>query len=154
MNARLCSSSSSTSSGGTSSSTPPNTPTFRRSFSNHLHSHGIALGLSSFYLASDVTLVGTPVALNALGWKFYLVLIIPSGFYICLIYLLFSETRQRTLEEIGELFGDKVASHWYEASTEEREKIAQDALRLTESARLLDSDSHDLEYTNMLREKI
>lgn len=57
-------------------------------FPNHLRSQGVALGLSSFYLASEVTLVAAPVALNAIGWKFYLVLIVPSVFYIILIYFL------------------------------------------------------------------
>jgi MFS family permease len=123
-------------------------------FPNHLRSQGVALGLSSFYLASEITLVGAPVALNAIGWKFYLVLIIPSGVYICLIYLLFPETRQRTLEEIGELFEDKVASHWYKASAEVRDLLAQDALRLMESGRLPDLDLDDLKSTIMIREKM
>lgn len=94
----------------------------------------MALGLSAFYLASEVTLVGAPVALNSIGWKFYLVLIVPSVCYILIQYFLFPETKGRTLEEIGDLFGDdlRVASHWYTASPEEREKIGQQALKETE----------------------
>ncbi|KAL2425366.1 MFS-type transporter criB [Exophiala dermatitidis] len=103
-------------------------------FPNHLRPHGVALGLSAFYLASEVTLVAAPVALNDIGWKFYLVLIVPSVFYIVVMYFMFPETKGRTLEEIGDVFGDTmhVASHWYTASPEEREKIAQRALRETE----------------------
>jgi sugar porter (SP) family MFS transporter len=103
-------------------------------FPNHLRSQGVALGLSSFYLASEVTLVAAPVALNKIGWKFYLVLIVPSCFYILCIFFLFPETKGRTLEEIGALFGDEahVASHWYDATAQEREKIAQEALRETD----------------------
>ena len=42
------------------------------------------------------------------------------------------ETKQRTLEEIGELFGDThVASHWYTLTPEEREKVALEALELS-----------------------
>jgi len=44
-------------------------------FPNHLRSQGVAFGLSAFYLASEVTLVAAPVALNQIGWKFYLVLV-------------------------------------------------------------------------------
>ena len=69
-------------------------------FPNHIRSQGVALGLSSFYLASEITLVGAPVALNEIGWKFYLVLICPSAVYIACIYFLFPETKGRTLEEI------------------------------------------------------
>jgi sugar porter (SP) family MFS transporter len=57
-------------------------------FPNHLRPQGVALGLSAFYLASEICLVGAPVALNAIGWKFYLVLICPSVVYIVLIYFL------------------------------------------------------------------
>jgi sugar porter (SP) family MFS transporter len=98
-------------------------------FPNHLRSQGVALGLSSFYLASEVTLVAAPVALNSIGWKFYLVLIVPSLCYIVAIYFLFPETKGRTLEEIGALFGDEanVVSQWYNDTQEERESIAQEA---------------------------
>jgi hypothetical protein len=42
----------------------------------------------------------------------------------------FPETKGRTLEEIGVLFGDKhVATQWYGLSEEERMKIRDEALR-------------------------
>lgn len=109
-------------------------------FENRTRSQGVALGLSAFYLASEVTLVGAPVALNSIGWKFYLVLIVPSVCYILIQYFLFPETKGRTLEEIGDLFGDdqRVASHWYSASPEEREKISQLALKETEGGLVRD----------------
>ncbi|KAF2651490.1 MFS transporter [Lophiostoma macrostomum CBS 122681] len=98
-------------------------------FPNHLRPQGVAFGLSAFYLASEITLVGAPVALNAIGWKFYLVLICPSIVYIVLIYLLFPETKGRTLEEIGALFGDEhIAGQWYGLTDEEKERIAHEAL--------------------------
>ena len=56
-------------------------------FPNHLRPQGVALGLTVFYLASEVTLVGAPVALDRIGWKFYLVLIIPSACYLVNLYL-------------------------------------------------------------------
>ena len=70
-----------------------------------------------------------------MAYRFYLVLICPSAVYITLMYFLFPETKGRTLEEIGSLFGDDahVASHWYGISEEEKEKIAQNALQLTKS---------------------
>ncbi|RMY22103.1 hypothetical protein D0867_02933 [Hortaea werneckii] len=101
---------------------------------NHLRSQGTALGIAAFYLGSEVTLVAAPVALDAIGWKFYLVLICPSVCYIAAIWLLFPETKNRTLEEIGTLFGDEhVASHWYGISEEEKQEIARNAMKLTES---------------------
>jgi len=74
---------------------------------NGLRSQGTAFGIAVFYVASEVTLVGAPVALNAIGWKyvlgsvpscgelngnpcdrFYLVLICPSVCYIAAMYFL------------------------------------------------------------------
>lgn len=50
---------------------------------------------------------------------------------------MFPETKRRTLEEIGELFGDKhVVAHWYGISEEEKRQIAHDAMQLTEDGRL------------------
>lgn len=76
-------------------------------FPNHLRPQDVALGLTVFYLASEVTLIGALVALNKIGWKFYLVLIIPSACYLVAMYFLFPETKGRTLEEVGALFGDE-----------------------------------------------
>jgi MFS family permease len=56
---------------------------------NHLRSQGTAWGLAFFYLASEITLVAAPVALNSIGWRFYLVLIVPSVCYIAPIWFLF-----------------------------------------------------------------
>jgi hypothetical protein len=70
-----------------------------------------------------------------------LVLIIPSAVYIVLIYFLFPETKQRTLEEIGEIFGDKVAAHYYGASEEERAEIKRNALKMTATGTV----PHDLD---------
>ncbi|CAO2657394.1 Nn.00g035200.m01.CDS01 [Neocucurbitaria sp. VM-36] len=95
-------------------------------FPNHLRPQGVALGISAFYLGSEITLVGAPVALDQIGWKFYLVLICPSVIYIGLIWFLFPETKGRTLEEIGALFGDdRIASRWYGLTEEERSRNAQ-----------------------------
>jgi hypothetical protein len=108
-------------------------------FPNHLRAAGVALGLSSFYLASEVTLVAAPIALNDVGWKFYLVIICPSAFYIAIIYFMFPETKGRTLEEIGALFGDThIANTWYDATEEEKTRIHERALHLTASGKMDD----------------
>lgn len=98
-------------------------------FPHHLRAQGVALGMTAFYLSSEVTLVAAPPALNSIGWRFYLVLIIPSLVYLGIIYCFFPETKGRTLEEIGKLFGDEanVVAQWYGISDEERDRIMQEA---------------------------
>ena len=74
------------------------------------------------------------LSLLNLPCRFYLVLICPSACYIAAIWFLFPETKNRTLEEIGTLFGDEhIASHWYGISEEEKQEIARNAMKLTES---------------------
>lgn len=47
------------------------------------------------------------------------------------------ETKGRTLEEIGSLFGDEhIASHWYGISEEEKAEIARNALQMTKSGHI------------------
>ena len=54
--------------------------------------------------------------------------------YIVLIYFLFPETKGRTLEEIGKLFGDThIAHQWYGISEEERHRIAEEAAKEMEA---------------------
>ena len=50
------------------------------------------------------------------------------------MYFLFPETKGRTLEEIGHVFGDDVhvATQWYGASEDEKQKIDQQALKETD----------------------
>ena len=70
-------------------------------------------------------------------YRFYLVLICPSVIYLPIIWFLFPETKGRTLEEIGEIFGDKhVVAHWYGISEEEKQRIAEDAMKLTVDGRI------------------
>lgn len=41
----------------------------------------------------------------------------------------FPETKGRTLEEIGALFGDEnIATRWYDLSKEDKERLAQEAI--------------------------
>lgn len=54
------------------------------------------------------------------------------------------ETKGRTLEEIGSLFGDEhVASHWYGISEEEKADIARNALRMTKTWRIPEQQDAD-----------
>lgn len=67
----------------------------------------------------------------------YLVLICPTAVYFPTMYFFFPETKGRTLEELGALFGDtNVATRWYGISDAEKELIHQNALRLTETGHI------------------
>lgn len=55
-------------------------------------------------------------------WKFFLVFIIPTTVLWLCVFFFFPETKQRSLEDINAAFGDKVAVHYYNATTEEEEE--------------------------------
>ena len=52
-----------------------------------------------------------PTGFAEVGWKYYLVIICWSVFFIPVIYFFWPETAQLSLEEIGKNFGDEVAVH-------------------------------------------
>ena len=52
---------------------------------------------------------GTLYAFNRIGWKYFLVFICISPFLIALFFYFAEETKGKTLEEIGGLFGDVLA---------------------------------------------
>ena len=68
--------------------------------------------------------------LNVISWKFFTVLIVPPACLWVFFFLFYPETRQRSLEDIAEAFGDKVAVHFFNATAEEEAQYAADeALR-------------------------
>lgn len=92
-------------------------------FPTHVRSQGTAVGMCAWYTAQIIILVAGPIALTNIKWKFLLVLIIPTSVYWFLIYFLFPETRQRSLEDINEAFGEKVAVHYFHRTDAEEQEM-------------------------------
>jgi sugar porter (SP) family MFS transporter len=89
-------------------------------FPTHVRSQGTAIGMCGLFCGTLVVLVAGPIALNNISWRFYLVLIIPPAVELTCIYLWFPETKNRSLEDIAEVFGDKLAVHYNEAGIGEK----------------------------------
>jgi H+/Cl- antiporter ClcA len=45
-----------------------------------------------------------PIALKAIGWKYYILFCVILALFVFLVYFLFPETKGHTLEEIAEVF--------------------------------------------------
>ena len=82
-------------------------------FPTAVRSQGTAVGMVAWYSAQIIILVAGPIALTNISWKFLLVLIVPSTVYWFLIYFLFPETKQKSLEDINEAFGDVTVVHYH-----------------------------------------
>jgi hypothetical protein len=53
--------------------------------------------MCGLYLADIILLVAGPIALNNIGWKFFLVLIIPTALHILFVFFMCPETKGRSL---------------------------------------------------------
>lgn len=73
--------------------------------------------------ATLILLETAPMGFNNIGWKYYLVIICWSAFFIPVIYFFFPETARLTLEEIAKNFGEEVAVHLTDATDEERAQL-------------------------------
>jgi len=90
-------------------------------FPTQIRGQGTAVGMCAWYAAQIIILVAGPIALTKIGWKFLLVMVIPTGIYWFLIFFLFPETRQKSLEDINEAFGEVTVVH-YAGATEAEEQ--------------------------------
>jgi hypothetical protein len=95
----------------------------------------MAIGMSGLYLADIILLVAGPIALERIGWRFFLVLIIPTALHILFVYFFCPETKGRSLEDINAQFGEQVAVHWYGATETEKAEFEQAALQDEENER-------------------
>ncbi|KAJ5149074.1 hypothetical protein N7448_000652 [Penicillium atrosanguineum] len=85
----------------------------------------IGMGFSLFgqFAATLILLETAPMGFNNAGWKYYLVIICWSAFFIPIIYFFFPETAGLTLEEIAKNFGEEVAVNLTDATDEEKAQL-------------------------------
>ncbi|KAI5366805.1 hypothetical protein CUC08_Gglean010066 [Alternaria sp. MG1] len=73
----------------------------------HLRSKGISLGVATISFTNIVWLQAAPTAFITIGWKFYLVFIIPGTIGGLVIWFFFPNTNGLPLEEVAAIFGDE-----------------------------------------------
>ncbi|KAJ9627867.1 hypothetical protein H2203_003085 [Taxawa tesnikishii (nom. ined.)] len=113
---------------------------------------GTAVGISSNWLWNFVIVMITPVIISRLQWKAYLIFMCTNLAFVPLVYFVYPETANLTLEEIDFLFTQREKSP---------RKIARDIWRdrakhrnLTEEGVAYDNASNDLKmHTEMAESK-
>ncbi|KAL8243778.1 hypothetical protein R6Q59_010036 [Mikania micrantha] len=118
-------------------------------FPTAVRSSGTAVGMGAWFCAQVVILVAGPIALNNIGWKFFLVLIVPSTLYWFAIYYLFPETKQQSLEDLKGTFGEQAAKHYHSANVDEQKEPEQAVRRGSTSDETKGSETHHIETTEL-----
>ncbi|ODM16298.1 hypothetical protein SI65_08297 [Aspergillus cristatus] len=70
----------------------------------HARTKGTAIGVSSNWIWNFFVVMITPVIINRLQWKAYLIFMCTNFAFVPLIYFFYPETAKMTLEEIDYLF--------------------------------------------------
>ncbi|OTA52237.1 general substrate transporter [Hypoxylon sp. EC38] len=85
----------------------------------HLRSEGSTLAYASFFGNALVYSAPINLALENIGWKYYLVFVAVTVVSTAILAVYFPETKNLTLEEINAQFGDEVAVDLKDAIAEE-----------------------------------
>ncbi|KAM3416225.1 hypothetical protein BST61_g7831 [Cercospora zeina] len=94
-------------------------------FPTDVRGQGTAWAMANQFAAQIVIVVAGPIALERIGWRFFLVLLCPTACHVGVLYFFFPETKNRSLEDINAEFGDVVAVHYFGATEEEQKEYAK-----------------------------
>lgn len=75
---------------------------------------GTATGYAIFNLIVIMLTQVTPLAIEEISWRYFLIFVICDVIFIVIFVLYYPETKNKTLEEIAALFGDEVSqATWF-----------------------------------------
>lgn len=71
-----------------------------------MRTKGAALGTATNWIVNFVVVEITPPGISSLGWKFYVIWTVLNFSFVPVVYLLYPETADRTLEDIDRFFAE------------------------------------------------
>ncbi|RWA07856.1 hypothetical protein EKO27_g7241 [Xylaria grammica] len=77
-------------------------------FPMELRSIGMGFSLFGQFAATIILLQTTPIGLNNVGWRYFLLLIVSSAVFAPVIWYWWPETAGLTIEQVARAFGDEV----------------------------------------------
>jgi hypothetical protein len=75
---------------------------------------GVAAGYVVFNAMGVLMTQTAPLAIAAMTWKYFIIWLVLDCVYVVIVYFYYPETKNKTLEELAGVFGDKVAEAWEE----------------------------------------
>ena len=76
---------------------------------NAIRTVGCAVSYMALHLMIIVLVQVTPLAVEAISWRYFLIFLICSSIFAVMFYFLYPETQGKTLEDIEAIFGDKAS---------------------------------------------
>ncbi|KAF2122238.1 MFS transporter [Lophiotrema nucula] len=74
-----------------------------------------AVGVACNYVVFNATVIMlsqvTPIAIEHISWRYFLIFVICDIIFIVIFYFFYPETKNKTLEELAEVFGDQVSCY-------------------------------------------
>lgn len=69
-----------------------------------MRTKGAALGTAANWIFNFMVVEITPISIESLGWRFYIIWTVFNASFAPIVYLFYPETSDRTLEDIDRLF--------------------------------------------------
>ena len=74
----------------------------------NIRATGTASGYALFNMVVILLAQVTPMAIQAISWKYFMIFVICDAVFLILFVIFFPETKNKTMEDIGAIFGDDV----------------------------------------------
>lgn len=78
--------------------------------SNRSRNHGAAIAMVTNWLGVYIVVSITPVGIDSIGWRFYIIFAVTNLCFIPIIWLFYPETAGLSLDEIDWMFSIKYGS--------------------------------------------
>ncbi|KAK8065921.1 hypothetical protein PG997_012668 [Apiospora hydei] len=94
-------------------------------FTTELRAKANAIVQVIHYSISLIITQCSPIALAAVGWKYYIMFVLTNALCALVFFLAYPETKGKPLEEIAELFGDVDTVHWRDMGEVEEKAVVK-----------------------------
>jgi MFS family permease len=95
-------------------------------YPTHIRARGVAMATATYFIACITYVTPGATAIANIGWRYFLVFVCLTVVTIVVLVVMYPETKGRSLEELAELFGDRVVVHVTNATEEEKARIDQE----------------------------
>ncbi|KAJ4349352.1 uncharacterized protein N0V89_007966 [Didymosphaeria variabile] len=89
----------------------------------NIRSSGVALATTTYFIACITFVTPGATAIASIGYRYFIIFACLTLVSVVVIYFMYPETKGKSLEELAELFGERVVVRLTDASEEERREM-------------------------------